>query len=87
MKILMKTTSAGPTGVMHAGREYDLPDAEARDIIACGAGTPVDRGTKVSRAERAVGTDAPPAKPAAKPEKAESTRTGPASKQARVGPS
>ena len=61
MQIRMKTTSAGPTGTMHAGRQYDVPDEEARDLIQCGAAAPVDRGTRAATAERAVGTDAPPA--------------------------
>lgn len=58
MRVTMRTTSAGPAGTMLAGREYEVPDDEARDLIGCGAATPVNRGTKVARAERAVGTDA-----------------------------
>ena len=75
MKIRMKTTSAGPAGSMQAGREYEVPDAEAKDLIAGGYTTPVERGTKVTRAERAAGTDAPPAA---------ASRSRPASTRART---
>lgn len=34
MKIRMKTLSAGPAGVRHPGKTYDLAEDQARDLIA-----------------------------------------------------
>ncbi|MCK6475328.1 MAG: hypothetical protein L6Q35_00685 [Phycisphaerales bacterium] len=70
----MRTTLAGPTGAMQAGRSYEVSDAEARELIAGGFAVAADRGTKVTRAERAAGTDAPPA----------TARTRPAPKASRT---
>lgn len=36
MRIRMNTLSAAPTGVRLAGREYEVPDAEARQLLAGG---------------------------------------------------
>lgn len=36
MKITMRVTAAGPAGVKMAGRTYDVPDAEAKDLMSGG---------------------------------------------------
>jgi hypothetical protein len=33
MRIVMKTNSAGPEGTRWAGKEYDVPDKEAKELI------------------------------------------------------
>lgn len=77
MKIKMQTTSAGPDGVRLAGREYDVPEAEAADLLNGGYAVPADGAARAggTRVERAIaksdpehatsepqGGDAPPAK-------------------------
>lgn len=62
MRIVMRKTASGPDGTLHEGREYDVPESEARDLIGCQAAAPVARGTKLATAERAIAAD-PPAKP------------------------
>ena len=49
MKVRMRTTSAGPTGTLRAGQIYNLPDAEAKELLAGGYADPV----KASEAETA----------------------------------
>ncbi|MBI4800638.1 MAG: hypothetical protein HY794_18260 [Desulfarculus sp.] len=36
MKIVMMTSAAGPEGVLHAGREYNLPGKQAKALVAGG---------------------------------------------------
>lgn len=59
MQVTMRTSSAGPAGALHAGRTYDLADDEAKQLIAGGYATPVDRSTKTGQAERAVAESTP----------------------------
>ena len=33
MKIKMTSLAAGPAGIMYPGREYNLPDEQARELI------------------------------------------------------
>ena len=41
MKVRMKTTSAGPDGIRHPDQVFDLPKAEANDLIKAGAAVAV----------------------------------------------
>lgn len=40
MRVLMKTTSAGPEGTRRAGQTYDVPTAEGQALIAGGYAEP-----------------------------------------------
>jgi hypothetical protein len=43
MKITMRTLSAGPQGVLDAGKTYNVDDKFARDLITGGYAVPVKR--------------------------------------------
>lgn len=67
MKIIMKTTSAGPDGVRYPGRTYDVSAQEGRELVAGGYATAVDAPAAKGPAK---GPDKDPAKdPAKDPEK------------------
>lgn len=59
MKIRMRTTSAGPAGVRDYGREYDVPESEARDLIAGHYAVAVN-GHQAAGAATAVEVEAKP---------------------------
>jgi hypothetical protein len=50
MFIRMSTTSAGPAGVRVAGSVHELPDKEAKELIAGGYAVEVKRETLAERA-------------------------------------
>lgn len=57
MKVTMRTLSAGPTGTLRPGQTYDLPDEEAKQLIAGNYAVPASRGTAAGQAEKAVATE------------------------------
>ena len=70
MRIRMNTLSAGPNGVLLAGGEYEVPEAEARQLVAGGYAAPVNsppstaaQGTGPERTTRPPGETAAPSKP------------------------
>lgn len=52
MKVKMLTLQAGPNGVREAGRIYDVPEAEARQLIEGRYAVEVSRQEPVERAVR-----------------------------------
>ena len=56
MKVKMLTLQAGPKGVREPGKEYDVPDKEAKELIAGGYAQPVGVEKAASRrgAEKAT---------------------------------
>ncbi len=50
MFIEMKTLQAGPTGTREPGKVYDVPDKEAKELIAGGYAVEVKRNAKPQRA-------------------------------------
>lgn len=57
MRVIMRTSSAGPTGVQLSGREYDLPEKEAQELIKAGAAVPA-RDAGVETATKKPGENA-----------------------------
>ena len=55
----MLTLQAGPKGVREPGKEYDVPDKEAKDLIAGGYAQPVglEKATDRSSKEKANAPD------------------------------
>jgi len=53
MRVRMKTLYAGPSGVIHQGREGDIPEAEAQALIAGGYADAVGMPEKVPAYEAA----------------------------------
>ncbi len=47
MRVRMKTLYAGPAGVIHQGKEGDIPEAEAQALIAGGYADAVGMPEKV----------------------------------------
>ena len=47
MRVQMKTLYAGPSGVIHQGKEGDIPEAEAQALIAGGYADAVGMPEKV----------------------------------------
>lgn len=64
MKIRMRTTSAGPTGVLRAGHVYSLGDVEAKQLLAGGYADPV-KASDAETADAAPGPETAARKPAA----------------------
>lgn len=58
MRVTMRSLSSGPNGQLLPGNTYDVPDDEAKQLIAGQYAVPADRSTKGGRAERAT-TEAP----------------------------
>lgn len=52
MKIKMKTLQAGPDVVREVGQIYDIPQAEAKQLIDGGYAVEVKRDTPIERAVR-----------------------------------
>jgi hypothetical protein len=55
MWIEMKTLSAGPKGSREPGKSYDVPDKEARELIAGGYAEEVKAPQRGIVAEKATG--------------------------------
>ena len=53
MRVRMKTLYAGPAGVIHQGKEGDIPEAEAQALIAGGYADAVGMPEKVPAYEAA----------------------------------
>lgn len=66
MRIRYITRSAGPEGCFQPGQVRDLPDAEARALMAAGAAVPMDvayqTATVEPREERAIAVEPQPEK-------------------------
>lgn len=60
MKVKMRTTSAGPRGVLDAGKVYDLPAKQAEELVEGGYAVEI-ASQKLERATAAKGerADAP----------------------------
>lgn len=54
MRVRMKTLSAGPAGVLAVGEVYDLPEAQARELVAGNYAEPVDRPAVPAKETAAV---------------------------------
>lgn len=83
MRIVMRTTSAGPEGTRWAGGTYDLPEDEAKDLLASGSAVPAERSTRAAAAETAS-TPTEGAETAASTATPSTPRTGPGKRQNRT---
>jgi hypothetical protein len=54
MKIKMRTLSASPQGVLEPGKEYDLDEKFAKDLVAGGYAVPAKKQAPASAASAAV---------------------------------
>lgn len=64
MKVRMRTTSAGPTGTLRAGQIYNLPDAEAKQLLEGGYADPV-KGSEAETADARPGPETAARRPVA----------------------
>lgn len=47
MRVILKTTMAGPSGVHHAGETVDLPEGEAKWLVRTGSAQAIAAATPV----------------------------------------
>lgn len=57
MRVTMMTTAASPSGVLHYGRTYNLPDSLAKEFLAAKAATEASKEDKVEQIQIARDTD------------------------------
>lgn len=76
MRIKMRTTSAGPAGVMLAGAEYNVSDAQGKALCAGNYAVPVEEKKSEPKPK-----EVPAAETAAAPEAPESADMTPAPKE------
>lgn len=71
MRVRMSTLYAGPSGIIHQGKEGDIPEAEAQALIAGGYAeavgmpekAPAYEAAEIPAYERAVVTKRKPGRP------------------------